>query len=210
MKNLILLFLVCTIAVVTGCAGAKPLNTNSGRPEVSICGVQKAGLMEKVVASASMDGFNIRSSSNFQIVMGKVLTNNFSAGMLYGSKYDPWPEFRLIWTLADTGNNCIHVGVVLQMITNPGSAFEKVTDVSTGKDGYQMQEGLETIKARIEGTNFRSGDAGKQRRRAQSAQAAEKLKEAIKEDKVLAEKGDVEAQKRVTFYEERIRVLEAD
>ena len=138
-----------TLTLLMGCASLPPINTSSGRPEITICGVGKNEMMEKVVAGATMDGFNIRNTSNFQIVMGKPVTNLLTAA-LWGSRYDSTPEYRLIWTFADIGNNCTHIGVVAQIVTNPGSAFERVTDVSTGKDGHQIQEGLEEIKTRAE------------------------------------------------------------
>jgi len=147
MKRTFIMFTL--IILLMGCATLPRINTPSGRPEITICRISKNEMMEKVVAAASMDGFNIRSTSNFQIVMGKPVSNPL-VGALMGSRYDSTPESRLVWTFADIGNNCIHIGVVVQIVTNPGSAFERVTDASTGKDGHQIQEGLEAIKARVE------------------------------------------------------------
>lgn len=132
-----------------GCASLPPINTPSGRPEVTICGVGKSEMMEKTVAALSMDGFNIERTSNFQAVAGKLITNPLIA-TLYGSNYDSTPEARQVWTFSDIGNNCTHISIVVQIVTNPGSAFERVTDVSTGKDGHQLQEGLEALKKQIE------------------------------------------------------------
>lgn len=150
MGKLSIVIIIATL--IFGCATLPPLNTNSGRPEITLCGVSKNEMMEKVVAGASMDGFNIRSTSNFQIVMGKPLTNPLAAG-LYGSRYDSTPEFRLVWTFADIGNSCTHIGVALFMVTNPGSAFEKMSDFSTGKDAHDIQKGLEDIKSKFERSN---------------------------------------------------------
>lgn len=144
------LTLLAIAASLMGCATVPPLNTSSGRPEVTICGVSKSELMEKVVARATMGGQNIRSTSNYQIVMGKPVTNLLAAALM-GSKYDSTPEYRLVWTFANLGNNCTYVGVTVQIVTNPGSAFERITDVSSGKDAHQIQASLEEFKARMEG-----------------------------------------------------------
>jgi hypothetical protein len=143
------LMMFTAITLLMGCASLPRMNTSSGRPEITICRVGKNEMMEKVVAAASMDGFNIRNTSNFQIVMGKPVSNALVAALM-GSRYDSTPEYRLVWTFADIGNNCTHIGVVVQIVTNPGSAFERVVDVSTGKDGHQIQEDLEKLKAIIE------------------------------------------------------------
>lgn len=134
---------------VIGCAGLQPVHTSSGRPEITICRVSKTELMEKTVAAATMDGYNIRSTSSFQVVMGKPVSNILVAAFM-GSRYDSTPEYRLIWTFADIGNSCTHLGIVIQIVTNPGSGFEKITDISNGKDAHQMQEQLEGLKAQIE------------------------------------------------------------
>ena len=111
-------------------------------------------MMEKVVAAATMDGFNIRNTSNFQIIMGKPVTNPLVAGALAGSRYDSTPESRLLcWTFADIGNNCTHIGIAVQIVTNPGSGFERIMDVSTGKDAHDLQSQLETLKLNAEGVD---------------------------------------------------------
>lgn len=147
MKRTLIMFTAITLVI--GCASVPRMNTSSGKPEITICRVGKNEMMEKVVAAASMDGFSIRNTSNFQIVMGKPVSNPLVAALM-GSRYDSTPESRLVWTLADIGNNCTHIGVTVQIVTNPGSAYERVTDVSTGKDGHEIQKGLEAIKARVE------------------------------------------------------------
>lgn len=146
MKKL-LLFL--PVLILAGCVVLPPLNTPSGRPEITICGVSKSEIMEKTVAASTMNGFNVERTSDYQIVVGKPLSNPMAAA-LYGSQYDSTPEYRLVWTFADVGNNCIHVGIVIQIVTNPGSSFERITDISTGKDGHDAQQQLEQLKEKIE------------------------------------------------------------
>ncbi|MBA4390235.1 MAG: hypothetical protein C0399_04780 [Syntrophus sp. (in: bacteria)] len=214
-----MLMMIVVIILLTGCAGLPRMNTSSGRPEITICGVGKSEIMEKVVAGFIMAGFNIRNTSNFQIVMGKPVSNPL-VGAMMGSRYDSTPESRLVWTFASLDNNCTHIGVVVQIVTNPGSAFERITDVSTGKDGHEIQEEFERLKARVEGVNSGRSEGPsqtttmkeqiKQKRQEEIRRGIENMRERMEEDKTLSEKGDVEAQKRITYYEERIRILEAD
>jgi len=146
MKKILLLAMV--LMMVSGCATVQPIRTGSGMPEVTICGISKNEVMEKFVAGLSMKGVNIRNTNNYQIVVSKPVDNPLIAA-LYGSRYDSTPEARVIFTFADV-NNCIYIGARLQIVTNPGSGFERITDISRGKDAYQLQQDLEELKSTIE------------------------------------------------------------
>lgn len=160
MKKIVLVLL--TVAVLSGCATVQPIPTGSGMPEVTICGVRKNEVMEKFAAGLSMKGVNIRNTSNYQIVVGKPVDNPLIAA-LYGSKYDSTPEARIIFTFADI-NNCTYIGARLQIVTNPGSGFERITDISKGKDAYQLQQELEELKSTVERQRPVDQNAYKQKR----------------------------------------------
>lgn len=140
--------LMLAVVILGGCATVQPILTNSGMPEVTICGISKNEVMEKFAAGLSMKGANIRNTSNYQIVVGRPVDNPLIAA-LYGSRYDSTPEARVIFTFADV-NNCTYIGARLQIVTNPGSGFERITDISRGKDAYQLQQDLEELKSTIE------------------------------------------------------------
>jgi len=151
MKKRMLILLVGPLffIILSGCATVQPISTQSGMPEITICGIGKSELMEKFAASFSMGGANIRSTSNYQIVIGQPVTDPLVRA-LYRSGYDSNPESRAIFTFADVGG-CTYIGVRIQIVTNPGSGFERITDVSKGKDAYDLQQELERVKAAIEG-----------------------------------------------------------
>jgi hypothetical protein len=141
--------LILAVVLLSGCATVQPIHTQSGRPEVTICGVSKNEVMEKFVASLSTGTFTVRSTSNFQVVVGRPV-NNPLAIALYGSRYDSTPEARVIFTFSEV-SGCTLVSARLLIVTNPGSAFERVMDISQGKDAHELQLELEKLKSTIEG-----------------------------------------------------------
>ena len=68
--------------------------------------------------------------------------------IVFGSGYDGVPEMRVNISTVDTveGRRAIFA---LSYVTNPGSAFEKVTDVSNWRDGQQLQQELWELKANL-------------------------------------------------------------
>ena len=150
MKRWILFLLVGLVSIMLiGCATVQPIGTGSGMPEITICGIGKTKIMEAFAASVSMSGTNIRNTNNYQIVISKPVTSPLTAA-LYGSRYDSTPEYRAIFTFAEVGNNCTYIGARIQIVTNPGSGFERITDISKGKDAYELQEELQKLKFTIE------------------------------------------------------------
>lgn len=85
-------------------------------------------------------GFNIKSTNDYSMVFGKPL-ENIGASLLLGSTYDVTPEHRVTVSIVDLING-VRVVLTNQIITNPGSAFERVTDASTGTAGNSWQEFL--------------------------------------------------------------------
>lgn len=151
MKKRILMLLVgpSLLLILLACATVQPISTQSGMPEITICGIGKPELMEKFAASFSMGSANIRSISNYQIVIGQPVKDPLVRS-LYSSRYDSNPEYRAIFTFADVGG-CTYIGARIQIVTNPGSGFERINDVSRGRDAYDLQQELEKVKAAIEG-----------------------------------------------------------
>lgn len=150
MKKIILM---CSffVIILMGCVTVPPISTQSGMPEVTICGIGKSELMEKCAASFSMGGANIRSTSNYQIVIGQPITDPLIKN-LYDSSYYSNPEYRAIFTFADVGGGCTYIGARMQIVVKPGSGFERITDISKGKGAYDLQQKLEEVKAAIERT----------------------------------------------------------
>jgi membrane-associated protease RseP (regulator of RpoE activity) len=116
------------------------INTQSGKPEVSISNVPKKRIADELVNQMLSQGFSVKSSSDYSIVFIKPL-DNVGASLLLGSRYDVTPEHRVIMNIVES-NNIVRIVANNQAITNPGSAFERVTDLSTGNAGDSWQKFL--------------------------------------------------------------------
>jgi len=134
------LFSIAILLLVIGCAPTRPLNTASGKPDVTIPHVTKKQVTDALVSQMLSQGFTIKSSSDYNIVFTKII-DNVAASMLFGSRYDSTPEHRASFMLVET-NSGVRVVLTNQIITNPGSAFERTTDANTGEAGASWQNWL--------------------------------------------------------------------
>jgi S1-C subfamily serine protease len=143
-KSIYSITIIIALFFIYGCATTKPLNTPSGKPDITIPNVNKKQVTDALVSQMINQGFSIKSSSDYNIVFIKPL-DNFGAELLLGSNYDRTPEHRASFMLVESGDG-IRIVLTNQAITNPGSAFEKVTDLSTGKSGQSWQDFLVSFK----------------------------------------------------------------
>lgn len=151
MKKASLLSAFVLLGLLAGCATTlSPINTASGKPEITICKTTKEELMDFVVERTLTGGGLVRKADNYQVVVGAPIDDNLIASILLGSKYDTTPEGRLVWTFVKKGEDCVYISVNCQIVTNPGSAFERVRDISKGGDAHEIQKGLEEMKIKIE------------------------------------------------------------
>jgi hypothetical protein len=139
MKTLMLLLIACLLA---GCASLPRLNTASGRPEITICGVSKKALMDRIVAGSVKSGYTIASINNYQVATTKPISSS--------SKYDPTPENRLTWTLSDNEAGCTHIDIMMQVAINPGTASERIIEWTGGKAAEELQGSLVKLKAKLD------------------------------------------------------------
>ena len=148
-KKFVVVGLICTL--LAGCAIAPVrLNTLSGRPEVTISGVTKKKIVDAVVNRELSKGWDLKSQTDSLLVFTKKDTS-FGAKLLFGSKYDTVPENRLTFTMVEVEAG-VRVLVKGEIITNPGSAFERVEDMTAAnaKHAETFQATLEEIKTEVE------------------------------------------------------------
>lgn len=136
--------------VLAGCMTAPVrLNTPSGKPEVTISATTKKKASDAIINRELSKGWDLKSQSDSLLVFAQKNTS-FGAQLLFGSKYDTVPENRITFTLVET-DNAIRLLVKNEMVTNPGSAFENITDMTSNAEvANQSQTALEDIKARLE------------------------------------------------------------
>lgn len=132
---------------MSGCATVQPLKTPTGKPEVTISNVTKKQVIDALTNQMLARGYQIKNVTEYNAVYGK-RTDSFAAAILLGSRYDAIPEARISYAIVETGAG-VRVVATLEMVTNPGSAFERVTDLSQGKDAHNIQNMLENLKASL-------------------------------------------------------------
>ena len=142
---------VALALLLSGCfAHMQPLNTPSGKPQVYIAGVTAQTVIDDLVNNVMTAGSGayVQEATDRRVVFVREETG-MGAAMLYGSSYDATPQSRLIFTVTpyQDGVNVFANGF---MVTNPGTAFERSTDVMYGKDARDIQAALEAIKSRLE------------------------------------------------------------
>lgn len=138
--NLIICFSLSIFFV--GCLVTPPLQTPSGRPEVTLYGITKKQFFDNVAGTAMVGGYEIREVNDYNMVLAKRNTS-FGAAVLFGSRYNTTPEERITLTVIEVPRG-IRIFATCTIVTNPGSAFEKVT---TSSNFRGIQAELEKMKA---------------------------------------------------------------
>lgn len=145
-----MLKLVTTAAIaigfLTGCAATPPLGTPSGRPEVFISGVKPHQVIEKVVERAAIKGNKIKAVTAYNVTMARS-EKSVGYALAFGSAFSTFPESRVTVTVVGSPKGTTAYAS-LEMVTNPGSAFEKSEDM-TEPAGATLQALLQEISASL-------------------------------------------------------------
>jgi C-terminal processing protease CtpA/Prc len=135
-----------TLALVRCATAAAPrVQLPSGHPEVDIR-IDKKIVIDHLANAYSASGFTIKTVNDYSLVVEKADPSLVSS-FLFGTRFSGTPNVRVIFNLADSGA-VTHVGAQVQMVTNPGSGFENVTDISSSAGDLQKQ--LTDMKAAME------------------------------------------------------------
>ncbi len=98
-------------------------------------GVSKAEIIDALVNRSMSTGLSV-IETNDHLVVAEGLDKSFGARFLYGSKYDRVPALRVRYNVANVGAGNVRVQGRAEMITNPGSAFERADDVTGEMANY--------------------------------------------------------------------------
>ena len=143
----------CTMAVVlavalAGCqTAAEGPTTASGKPEVTIR-ASTAAIKARLLSLAMDKRFNVTKDTEYLLQVEKP-SENFGAALLLGSKYDGIPAERIVFTFAPIGDTT-RVVAASMFVTNPGSAFERITPVNGGDGAARTQQTLDDLKTSME------------------------------------------------------------
>jgi hypothetical protein len=139
--------IVALCAMVAGCQTAQALATASGKPEVTIRA--KAGAVKARLLSLAMDRrFSVTKDTEYLLQLDKP-TENLGAAILLGSRYDSTPSERFVFTIAPIGDS-VRVEASSMFVTNPVSAFKRITPVNAGEGVDRTQSTLEELNQSIE------------------------------------------------------------
>lgn len=115
-----------------GCAAPIQHQTASGRPETLIHNTSADSVKSAIVNGMMSKGYRITRDTPYEIAFDKPV-ENIADQVLLGSKYDSQPSARVSYTLASVGAD-VRVIADMAIITNPGSAFERRTEMNNGQD----------------------------------------------------------------------------
>lgn len=139
---------LAVLITALACTPPQPLATPSGRADVTFA-APKSDVVNSIISMAVDRGYQLKKSENNLIVLGK-LDDSMTAAMLFGSRYDSTPEKRITVTIIELDGKC-RVMAQFAIVTNPGSAFERITILSKGsKADHEFQAALEQLKVKLE------------------------------------------------------------
>jgi hypothetical protein len=146
---------VLTLFGTTACTTVQHA-TASGRPEVTVNA--PADAVRVAFINGFIDrGYTIIEDTPYRLVMDR-RSDNVMANVLLGSQWNPQIHARISLTVA-TLNSKTRVVADLNAVTNPGTAFERLTPMSNSKDSEEIQQFMRGIAAQVEGASAGGSDA---------------------------------------------------
>ncbi|MDD3143016.1 MAG: PDZ domain-containing protein [Candidatus Cloacimonetes bacterium] len=149
LRMLLISALVIPLMLLSSCASNYAVDSPTGRAEVIINGVPKKDISDTIVNNMLSRGFTLQKLNDYQLIFG-IKETDLGLMLLAGSHYDSVPEWRYTYNLVDFAGG-IRILTNIWLVTNPGSAFEKITDVSTNsKSAQNMHTELNQLKTLLE------------------------------------------------------------
>ena len=137
-------------ATLMACAAPQrpqALSTPSGNPEIVIPNVTRKAVVDKLVAAKLEKGMQIRSVYEYGLSVGQKMSSYPMASFLFGSSYDATPELRYTYNLVDVPGG-VRVFSRSEIITNPGSGFERPSDI-TQRLSAELQAELVQLRSSL-------------------------------------------------------------
>ncbi len=128
--------------MLAGCAAPAKLNTASGRPERTFNASADA-VRATLVSHLVNRGYQVTKESQ-SLVIAEKRAESVMAQVLLGTAYDANVNARASFTIIPQGSTTRVVGD-LALVSNPGSAFERVTVITNADELNRMQEAMNGI-----------------------------------------------------------------
>jgi hypothetical protein len=146
------------LATLCGCAAPVQHGTASGKPEVTISNTTQDIVKPLVVNRMLSAGYRITRDTQFELAFDAPV-QNVAAQVLLGSKYDSQPNARVSYSFASTGTG-LRVVADIAIITNPGSGFERRTEMNQSADSPLIQNMLDAVRSEVEMAGYKGPTLG--------------------------------------------------
>lgn len=153
--NLRTLGAVIICLVLTACASPVEHHTMSGKVETTIPNTTIDDVAPRLINRMVDIGYLIKHTSAYQLVFEKPVENVMAAAM-FGSRYDAQPVARLSYILTKR-NDGTRIVMDAQVVTNPGSAHERTTDLNHNAETKKFQAMLDELRQEFAATTATTG-----------------------------------------------------
>lgn len=148
-KKVIICLLLLVVLFLVGCSNKKyQFNTLSGKPEAIIAGVEKSKVINRLNNEMLKQDYIIEKTSEYKIVYEKDVKDLLTSAV-YGSDFNSTPRYRIIMNIIEYKSK-IRIISTLQIVTNPGSAYKSIEDITHSKSGEKYYKILQEIKKDLE------------------------------------------------------------
>lgn len=141
------LFAGLLLLLLSACATTQDAATRAAPERTMMVNIQLEKLKPALAQMMVSNGWTIESDSGMLLSFWKP-SNDFWTNVLLGSQYDPTVRLRVSFQLI--GDNPVNLSYHAYIVTNPGSAFERLTDVTNSQGLDSFQQRLETLKLQLE------------------------------------------------------------
>jgi hypothetical protein len=132
------------VLFVAACQTGPPVKTPSGRPEVVVPNATPKEVRAYIIDRGLGKGWTLERDTEDAVTLTR-RSDSVTAQLLLGSTYDPNVIDRARFTIIPQGSGT-KVYLTEELVTNHGSAFERVTPLGGNKNYTGLQTVLESIK----------------------------------------------------------------
>lgn len=146
MKKIIAIF--CCLLFI-GCAGKNVTHhTPSRKVETTIMSTDTETIIGMITDNMINRGYSTKEISDRFIIFEQPVKNILGAA-LFGSRYDSSPNTRITYNI-NCYNKKTRIVASFAVVTNPGSAFERISNFDNHQDTPKYQSMLNKIKIKME------------------------------------------------------------
>jgi len=142
------------LSCLAGCGTPQVHNTPSGKVEEVFNGTPDQ-IKGPLVGMMATNGFNMTKDSPYLLAFEKPIDNMMTT-VLLGSRYDAVPNARVSFIFAPLGATT-RVIADTSIVTNPGSAFERITPANNNEATGKLQDWLDYLARTASGPEVKPG-----------------------------------------------------